>query len=158
MFNKASRIYKYEKKEIRLMMAVMKFSRYGIGAIRENPKEFLDGLDCFAKVAERVGEYELAEYCYSRSLEIRENVYGENYLDIAVRYSKLGSIIFRLGNDQKALSNLFKAYTILYYKFGLEDPTAKDMYKNIKLLYSEWNPEGNFEQWLEEKMKESQVD
>jgi len=32
--------------------------------------------------------------------------------------------------------------------------TQEIVYENMKKIYNEWNPEGNFEQWLEEQMKE----
>ena len=35
-------------------------------------------------------------------------------------------------------------------------PNTQIVYKNFELAYMEYNPEGNFEQWLEEKMKETE--
>lgn len=40
-------------------------------------------------------------------------------------------------------------------RLGKKHPNTQIVHKNVKIAYSEWNPDGDFEQWLEEKMKQS---
>ena len=54
---------------------------------------------------------------------------------------------------KKALDCCFKAYNISILKLGLDHPDTQRVYNNMKNTYSAWNPEGNYEQWLEDKMK-----
>ncbi len=35
-------------------------------------------------------------------------------------------------------------------------PNTQIVYKNFELAYMGYNPEGDFKQWLEEKMKETE--
>ena len=58
------------------------------------------------------------------------------------------------GKSTIALDYYLKAYRILFLKFGLQYPHTQLVYENIKRAYLEWNPKGNFKQWLEEKMQE----
>ena len=37
---------------------------------------------------------------------------------------------------------------------GEAHPNAQIILKNMKIAFYKWNPEGNFEQWLEENKKE----
>lgn len=37
---------------------------------------------------------------------------------------------------------------------GINHPNTQIAYKNMKSTFSKCSPEDNFEQWLEEKMKE----
>lgn len=53
-----------------------------------------------------------------------------------------------------ALTYYSKAYKIFLFRLGLNHPNTHIVYENMKLAYFEWNPKINFEQWLEEKMKE----
>lgn len=57
-----------------------------------------------------------------------------------------------------AIMYYYKVYKVLVNKFGRDDPNTQVVYDDMEGIYKEWNPEGNFEQWLEEKMKESDVD
>ena len=39
-------------------------------------------------------------------------------------------------------------------EINVEDNEAKNILENMKIAFYKWNPEGNFEQWLEENKKE----
>ena len=58
------------------------------------------------------------------------------------------------GEFKIALNYYLKAYRILFLKFGLQHPDTQIVYENMKVSYFELNPEGNFNQWLEEKKQE----
>ena len=40
-------------------------------------------------------------------------------------------------------------------KIGFNHPTTQIFYGNMKLTYTNWNSKGNFEEWLEGKMREA---
>ena len=58
------------------------------------------------------------------------------------------------GESKKMIDYYLKSFKILYSKYGLEFLNTQIAYTNLKLAYSEWNPDGDFKQWLEEKMEE----
>lgn len=43
-------------------------------------------------------------------------------------------------------------------KYGYEHLDTLIVCCNMEIAYTKWNPEGNFKQWLDEKMKESDLD
>ena len=72
----------------------------------------------------------------------------------ATCYNNLAAVYFGQRKYKPALHYNIKAYKILINKLGFEHPKTKICRDNMNIAYVEWNPEGNFEQWLEEKMKE----
>lgn len=38
----------------------------------------------------------------------------------------------------------------------MNHPNTQIAYENLEGIYTEYNPEGDFEKWLEEKMKEAE--
>ena len=78
----------------------------------------------------------------------------ENHPDIAMSYHGLAAIYRAEEDYQKAVNYFFKAYNILFLKLGLMHPNTKAVYNDMIMTYFEWNSEGDFNQWLEEKMKE----
>ena len=60
----------------------------------------------------------------------------------------------RQGEYQKATTYYQKAFNIFLVRLGADHPNIQIVYKNMKVVYSEWNPKGNFEQWLEEQRRE----
>ena len=103
---------------------------------------------------ESQGEYQKAEELYEKSLRIREKVLGEEHPDTATSYNNLAGVYKSQGEYQKALTYCFKAYRIAISRLGRNHPNTQIIYKNLLFIYSKWNPEGNFKQWIEEKMKE----
>ncbi len=106
-----------------------------------------------AGVYARLGEYEKAKKLYERSLEIREKVFGEKHPDTASSYNNLAGVYARLEEYEKGLDYYFKAYKIFISKLGLSHESTQIVYENMELAFKEWNPEGDFKQWIEEKMK-----
>lgn len=95
-------------------------------------------------------EYKKAESLCTKALRIKKKVLGENHLDTAASFNNLGFVYEEEGEYEKALGCVLKAYKIL---LTLNDPGAKTVYNNLEFTYSELHPDGNFEQWLEEKME-----
>ena len=78
---------------------------------------------------------------------------GEEHPDTAASYNNLAGVYFRQRKYELALSYFIKAYKVFISKIGFRHPHTKILHQNIEIAYAEWNPEGNFEQWLEEQMK-----
>ena len=90
-----------------------------------------------------------------KSLRINERVLGEDHPDTAVSYNNLAALYYSQKKYGFALSYYIKAYKIFINKLGFEHPYTKMSCENMEMAYAECNPEGNFEQWLEEQMKET---
>ena len=59
------------------------------------------------------------------------------------------------GEYKIALTYCFKAYKILIYNLKIDHPTTKLVYENMKYVYLKSNSKQDFDEWLEEKIKES---
>lgn len=68
----------------------------------------------------------------------------------------MASVYRNQRNYEIALNYYLKAYNAYIYILGLTHKYTQIVYKNLKGAYMAYNPEGNFEQWLEEKMKETE--
>ena len=79
---------------------------------------------------------------------------GEENPDTAISYNNLVEVYFRKRKYELALSYVLKAYKIFINKLGFGHPNTKICRQNMEIIYVKWKPEGNFEQWLEEQMKE----
>lgn len=122
----------------------------------ENHQDTTNSYISLAVIYESMGKYEEAIELYQKSLRIREKLLGEGHTDIATIYNNLAKICKRQGKYKVSLSYYYKAYIICTSKLGLNHSKTQTVYKNFELAYMEYNPEGNFEQWLEEKMKETE--
>ncbi len=99
-------------------------------------------------------QYGEAEKLYKKSLQINKEVSEKENLNTAVIYNNLAKLYEEQGKHKYAFVYFFVAYKILFLKFGTSNPRTQISYKNMKFVYKILNPEGNFEQWLEKKMKE----
>ena len=107
-----------------------------------------------AGVYQEQGEHKKAEELYKKSLRLREKLLGEEHPDTAVSYNNLAFVYDSQGKYQIALTYYLDSYKVLVFRLGMNHSHTHIVYKNMKIAYCEWNPDGNFEQWLEEKMKE----
>lgn len=103
---------------------------------------------------ERAGKYKEAENLYLKSLLVRERVLGEDHPDTASVYSGLADVYKSQGKYQMAMDHYLKAYRIFLSCLSAGDPRTKILRGWIKKAYYEWNPEGDFAQWLKESMRE----
>ncbi len=120
----------------------------------ENHLDTATNYNDLAYVYFRQGKYKEAKILYKKALRISEKILGENHSDIANSYNNVAEVYAIQGKSIIALDYYLKAYRILFLKFGLQHPHTQLVYENIKRAYLEWNPKGNFKQWLEEKMQE----
>ena len=107
-----------------------------------------------AYVYARQGEYGKAEALYGKALAISERVLGEEHPSTAISYNNLAGVYASQGNNKEALSNYLKAYRVCLFRLGKKHPNTKIVHENMKIAYLKCNPAGDFEQWLEEQMKE----
>ena len=123
-------------------------------SMQENHPDTAMSYNNLAGVYFKQGQYERAEELYKKSIEIREQILGEKHIDTAMCYNNLASVYGDKGEYKKAVLYFFKAYSIFYLKLGAEHPSTQFIYENLIFAYSVFRPESNFEQWLEEQMKE----
>ena len=109
-----------------------------------------------AGVYDSQGKYKEAEELHKKALLIRENVLGEEHPDTAASYNNLAVVYYNQEKYKISLSYYYKAYRIFVSKLGVDHPNTQKVYKNFELAYMAYNPEGDFEQWLEEKIKETE--
>lgn len=107
-----------------------------------------------ASVYIEMGRYEEAEKVLNVSLDIHKVALGEKHPRVAVIYCNLANISEKKGDFTKALDYNFKGYRILAFRVIQTHPDYQKAYRNLQRTYFECNPNGNFEQWLEEQMKE----
>lgn len=107
--------------------------------------------------------YRKAKKLYEKSLMIYEKVLGENHPDTALNYNDLGVTYSAINRYKKAEMYYLKAYRIVLDKFERNHPIRRLIYTNLKLNYFKrriviFNQDAKFRQWLEEKMKEADLD
>lgn len=100
------------------------------------------------------GRYEEAEKMLNTSLEIHKMALGERHPKVAIIDCKLANIFEKRGDSAKALEYNLNGYRILANKVTPIHPDFQKAYNNLQRVFFECNPNGNFEQWLEEQMKE----
>ena len=109
---------------------------------------------CMSKIAyllRYIAEYKKAEELYEKALRIRERVLGEEHPSTATSYNNLAGVYASEGEYKRALIFYRKSYNILLLKFGQNHPYTQIVYENMQQVYIEWNPEGDFKQWITEE-------
>ena len=124
-------------------------------------EEYFGGLKAIQGIREllnsllkKVDEIHELKEKWKKLLQSLEKGLGENHPDVARWYSEVASSYEGFGWFGNSLEFYLKAYKIFVFRFGLYYMDTQAAYVNMKNVYSQWNPEGDFEQWLEEKMKE----
>ena len=78
---------------------------------------------------------------------------GENHPETAISYNNLAVLYKNQSEYKDATTYYLRAYKIFKFKLGLLHSYTQFTYKNMEISYYKWNPEGNFDQWLEENME-----
>ncbi len=107
-----------------------------------------------ASVCRKQGKNDKAKELCQKSMRIYEKVLEGNHLDAAIGYNKLAVEYYRQGDNKNGMDCFFKAYKVFASRLGLNHIKTKVVYKNMELAFSEWKPKGDFDQWLEGKMKD----
>lgn len=106
----------------------------------------------FAGLYEEQDEYAKAKELYEKSLRITKQLLGEEHPRTARCYHELArTYIFLVEQDKfkKAITYMLKAYSILSTRFGIDHRETQIVRDDLKLLYSVWKPDINFDQWIE---------
>lgn len=123
-----------------------------------------------AGVYEKQARYTEAEELYQKGLKIRERVQGVEHPDTAASYSDLANLYSEKARYKEAEELYEKSLRIRERILGEEHPDTVESCNRLAWLYvrqgkrnmaskyffrvySECNPEGDFEQWLEDQMK-----
>lgn len=112
---------------------------------------------CYHNLAflyDRWGIYKKAERLYKKSLGILERRLGKEHPTTTYNYANLADMYDRLGEGKNAVMYYLKAYKAFALSQGSEYLNTQLYYESLKTIYTKWNLKGNFEQWLEEQMKE----
>ncbi len=120
----------------------------------EQHPDTADSYNNLAYVYKIQRKYVEAEELYKKVLQIREKVLGEEHPDTAAIYNNLAGLYEAQEKYSEALFYYLRAYKICVYKLGLNHLSTQVYNKNMEMAYLESNPEGNFNQWLDEQMKE----
>ncbi len=93
---------------------------------------------------------------YKKALLIKEKVLGEEHPSTATSYNNLAEVYIGQRKYKLALIYFYKAYKNFLSIFGADHTKTQIVYENLELAYKEFNPDGNFKQWLEEKMNQTE--
>ena len=102
-------------------------------------------------VYDREGEYQKAKELYEKAIRINERVFGEEHSNTVISYNNLAGVYAAQGECKRALIFYRKSYNILLLKFGQNHPDTQIVYESMQQVYIEWNPEGDFKQWITEE-------
>lgn len=100
------------------------------------------------------GKFRKAEKLYKKTIQIGERVMGKEHSFMAISYNNLAGVYIEQGKIDMAIMYYCMAYKVFANKFGGDDPNTQFVSDNLEAIFREYNPEGNFEQWLEEQVKE----
>ena len=120
-------------------------------------KDCLDTAQIYNNLAELYfmqDKYLQAEELYIEYIRILKKVLEKDNFYMFVGYNNLGMVYVMQKEDKKALKCLLKAYKIAISELGLKHFQTNNTYVNMQIAYYENEPNGNFEHWLDEKMKE----
>ena len=109
--------------------------------------------DSLAKMYVECKKYGEAEKLFIKALQTREKMVGGVHSLISESYNNLAATYWYKSEYEMALSYYLKGYKIII-SLGIANTCKQIIKKNMKLAYNTWEPDGDFEQWLEEKMTE----
>ena len=93
---------------------------------------------------------------YKKSLRIKECVLGEKHPDTALSYYNLAILYEKQARYELSLTYCLRAYKAYSSILGMEHPHTENAYRAMKFIYHKWDDKGDFRQWLEEQMKETE--
>lgn len=104
------------------------------------------------------GNYEKGKELYKRSLQILEDLLEKNHLDIAESYQGVAYMYLFQEKYKDALAFFMREYKVLISNFGLYDKRVQSTFHVMESAYLQFSILSDFIQWLEEQMKESNMD
>ena len=102
---------------------------------------------------QRLGQHEMAECLFQEAVQIREQCFGPDHIEVAASLSKLGAAQTSLGKFDEAYDKLRKAVKIAVTTLGHNHKTVAQMLCHLACLYFEagelMSSEATFEDALE---------
>lgn len=111
------------------------------------------GYSNLATIYDNQEKYDMAEKFYLKSLGIRERILGKNHQNTIYTYNNLARLYYKQEKYTYALFYFLSVYKALAFKPGLDSASKKTVYENLETTYNKCNMEGDFNKWLEEKIK-----
>lgn len=124
--------------------------------LKQNHPDIGSTYSSLASLYAETGRYEEAVKLFSKSLDIQTIALGEIHPKIAVIYCNIAFVYEKMEDYKKSLDYNFKGYKILALKVAPSHPDYLVADRNLKRRYIKCNPEGDFEQWLDNKMHEEE--
>ncbi len=97
------------------------------------------------KVEHQLGDLEGAEEHYTRALQINEEVYGADHLNVAKDAANLGVVLRDIGDLEGAEKRFCWALNILEQQLGPEHPKTQSVRKNLQNLLNADTHEASIE-------------
>lgn len=152
-YNSLARLYmswgRYEKAE-EIYIKCLDICRKLFGEYHPNIGASYNNL---ALIYNRQGKLARAESMYKQSLILSKRIFGDNHPSTAICYNNLAALSLKQEEYQKALMRSLKAFIIMI-KQGIRDDNTMTFFGTMVEAYKQCNLDGDFNQWLEEKMKE----
>ena len=101
------------------------------------------------------GECSQALEYYQKALKIRVEVFSYEHPDVAISYYNIGNVYYSQGDYQEALDWYYLAFIVLFKIIGFEHPHKDTVFKYLLKAYEESGNPVSFEQWLNERMKQT---
>lgn len=98
-------------------------------------------------------KYKKAEKFYILGLQIDKS----DSFNTAIIYNNLAKLYEKKREHKSAFTYFFRAYRILFLILGSDNERTQIVYKNMQIVYTKLNIKKDFNQWLEEKMKKSEL-
>lgn len=80
-------------------------------------------------------DFEKAKHHYSRALEIRKNIYGEDHYLVGQTINNIGDLYLKLGKNEEAMECFEEGLAIRLKCFGELHPDVAESYNNIGYAY-----------------------
>lgn len=151
-YNNLAAVYEIQGKYKKAGELYKKSMWIGERVLGEKHPDVANIYDNLAGVNCREGEYIKAEELCEKSLRIRKKVFGEEHPETATSYNNLSRLHFSQEKYNLALAYCVKSYNILKKRLGFEHPKTQKYRHNTETIYAKCNPEGDFNQWLEDQM------
>lgn len=144
---------KYEEAEDSIKKSLTMYEK----SLGNSHSDTMSSYYALAWVYRKQKKYKEAEKIYIKSIQIYKNVLGENHFRVIDCYNSLALTYYEHGKLNDALNYYFKGYYITTFILKYMDLKVEIDYYFMKKIYEELDLKGDFEKWLEEKIKESDM-
>lgn len=108
--------------------------------------------DGMSRICQEQGDYNQYRKLMKKELVFLKQWVGEDHTKVADYYMRFSEFYANDSGYSKAMDMLYKAYQIYLLKLGKSNYYTISAYDNMKNIYNFLSSDGNFSQWLENKM------